>query len=136
MWRETANNSRRAGGRDVAKILWVGQLLVLHSAVLGFQAFGQATTGPMTSGQASMSQLAENNLVEPRPTLTEGTAACSQPQRLTIPRAAMKRAKMKAQLLNELRESIFDDAKGIVNLAREKQIKDLAGKLTKDKDSY
>ena len=48
----------------------------------------------------------------------------------------MKRAKMKAQLLNELRESIFDDAKGIVNLAREKQIKDLAGKLTKDKDSY
>jgi len=32
-----------------------------------------------------------------------------------------------------LRESIYDDAKGIVNIAREKEIKDLVNKLKQDK---
>lgn len=50
-----------------------------------------------------------------------------------IPRSVAKRAKLKAQLMNVLRESIFDDAKGIVNLAREKQIKELINKLTREK---
>lgn len=120
----------------MAKILWVGQLVVLVPALFGAQALGQTTTGQLSMVQTPISQLAENNLAEPRPVSAEGTAACSQPQKLTIPRTAMRRARMKAQLLNALRESIFDDAKGIVNLAREKQIKDLASKLTRDKDPY
>jgi len=32
-----------------------------------------------------------------------------------------------------LRESLYDDAKGIVNIAREKEIKDLANKLKNEK---
>jgi hypothetical protein len=32
-----------------------------------------------------------------------------------------------------LRESLYDDAKGIVNIAREKEIKHLASKLKGDK---
>jgi len=32
-----------------------------------------------------------------------------------------------------LRESLYDDAKGIVNIAREKEIKDLSNKLKNEK---
>ena len=41
----------------------------------------------------------------------------------------MERAKTKARLITLLRESLFDDAKGIVNIAREREIKKLVGKL-------
>jgi hypothetical protein len=39
------------------------------------------------------------------------------------------RAKVKARLVTLLRDSLYDDAKGIVNIAREKEIKKLANKL-------
>jgi hypothetical protein len=55
--------------------------------------------------------------------------ACSAQQTLHIPATAAERAKVKARLINLLRESLFDDAKGIVNIAREKEIKKLVGKL-------
>ena len=55
---------------------------------------------------------------------------CSeQPQKLVISKPLAERAKLKARLYNALRESLFDDAKGIVNIAREKEIKELANKL-------
>ena len=43
-----------------------------------------------------------------------------------------ERARLKARLANLLRESLLDDAKGIVNIAREKEIKKLANKLKKE----
>ena len=45
----------------------------------------------------------------------------------------MERAKLKARLYNVLRESLFDDAKGIVNIAREREIKDLVNRLKTEK---
>lgn len=54
---------------------------------------------------------------------------CTQPQTLQVPRSVIERAKLKVRLLNLLRESLYDDAKGIVNIAREKEIKKLASKL-------
>jgi hypothetical protein len=44
-------------------------------------------------------------------------------------------AKLKAQLATLLRDSLFDDAKGVVNIAREKEIKKLANKLAREKES-
>jgi len=41
------------------------------------------------------------------------------------------RARLKVRLVNLLRLSLFDDAKGIVNIEREKEIKQLASKLKK-----
>ena len=54
---------------------------------------------------------------------------CTQPENIMIPRTVAARAQLKARLLNLLRESLYDDAKGIVNLGREKEIKKLASKL-------
>jgi hypothetical protein len=57
---------------------------------------------------------------------------CSQAppaEKLIVPKAVAKRAQLKARLLNLLRESLYDDSKGIVNLAREKEIASLANKL-------
>jgi hypothetical protein len=51
------------------------------------------------------------------------------PQLLQVPALAAERAKVKARLITLLRESLFDDAKGIVNIAREKEIKKLVSKL-------
>lgn len=48
---------------------------------------------------------------------------------LTIPRALFERAKLKSRLGKLLRESIYDDAQGIVNVPREKEIRKLANEL-------
>jgi len=52
---------------------------------------------------------------------------------LIIPHPFAERAKLKAKMFNLLRESLYDDAKGIVNIAREKEIRELANKLKKDR---
>lgn len=56
-----------------------------------------------------------------------------QTERVTVPRPFAKRAMLKARLLNLLHESLYDDAKGIVNVTREKEIVDLAKKLKDEK---
>jgi hypothetical protein len=53
----------------------------------------------------------------------------SQPQTLVVPRETLGQARLKARMVNLLRESLYDDAKGVVNIAREKEIRKLAGKL-------
>lgn len=58
------------------------------------------------------------------------TLTCAQPPEVFhVPLVIAERAKIKARLINLLRESLFDDAKGIVNVAREKEIRKLADKL-------
>jgi NhaP-type Na+/H+ or K+/H+ antiporter len=54
---------------------------------------------------------------------------CSQSYTIVVPRPLLERAKLKARLAALLRESLFDDAKGIVNMPREKEIRKLANKL-------
>jgi hypothetical protein len=61
------------------------------------------------------------------------TVTCSQPEKLTSPKSIAKRARLKADLPNLLRESIYDDSKGIVNPAREKEIANIADKLKKER---
>ena len=51
------------------------------------------------------------------------------PHTIYVPTPIAERAKLKARLVNLLRDSLFDDAKGVVNIARESEIKKLANKL-------
>jgi hypothetical protein len=59
---------------------------------------------------------------------------CSQPSVIAVPSRFAPRAKLKARLINLLRESLYDDAKGIVNVQREKEIKNIANKLRNDSE--
>ena len=92
--------------------------VLLVSAIAGAQVLGQV------SG-------------EPKPDLTiafvGSTLTCSQPHTLVVPPRVAKHAKLKARLLTLLRDSLYDDAKGIVNIAREKEIKKLANRLRSDR---
>jgi hypothetical protein len=76
-------------------------------------------------------------LREPQPDLAsafvERPLTCSEPQKLVVSQPFAERAKLKSRLSNVLRESLYDDAKGIVNIAREKEIKDLVNKLKKQR---
>jgi len=81
-------------------------------------------------------QAAAQTLRDPQPDFRSpfvGNAlTCAQPQKLVISQRFAKRAKLKARLYNLLRESLYDDAKGVVNMAREKEIRHLASELNKD----
>lgn len=68
----------------------------------------------------------------PATAFAESPLTCSESQKLIIPHPFAERAKLKAKLSNLLRESLYDDAKGIVNIAREKEIRELASKLKKE----
>lgn len=114
------------------KIYCVALSITLVCALLSLPAAGQLATGQVATEQAAVVHAPVDSLAEFSPSFG-GTLSCVQPQRLQIPRSVAKRAKLKAQLMNVLRESIFDDAKGVVNLARERQIKDLINRLTKEK---
>jgi hypothetical protein len=93
----------------------------LAAALFGVQAMGQTSGNqqPLISASFSGSPL-----------------TCSQSpttERLTVPKSVEKRARLKAQLLSLLRESLYDDSKGIVNPAREREIANLANKLKTEK---
>jgi len=63
------------------------------------------------------------------------TLVCSQPrpaEKIIVPSSHATRDTLRARLLNLLRESLYDDAKGIVNIAREREIKKLANKIRKE----
>jgi hypothetical protein len=62
--------------------------------------------------------------------LVRSALTCSQTTTIAGPMALAERARLKAQLVALLRESLYDDANGIVNIAREKEIKKLANKLS------
>jgi hypothetical protein len=51
------------------------------------------------------------------------------PATIRVSPPLVARAKVKARLVALLRDSLYDDAKGIVNIAREKETKKLANKL-------
>jgi hypothetical protein len=92
--------------------------VVLASAFAGGQVVGQVLGG------------SELNSKTP---LVASPFTCFQPFTIVVPRPLAERAKVKARLLTLLRDSLYDDAKGIVNIAREKEIKKLADKLRRDR---
>ncbi len=83
-------------------------------------------------GEASSA--AEPNLTNAVP----GSAlTCSPPRRtFVVPDRLVPKARLKAKLLMLLRDSLYDDTRGVVNIAREKEIKKLADKLRNERDDY
>jgi hypothetical protein len=53
---------------------------------------------------------------------------------IQVPQPLVDRVRLKARLVTLLRDSLFDDARGIVNIAREKEIRKLANKLGREKE--
>ena len=89
--------------------------VVLASALAGAQVLGQVPGVPEPDFKNAF---------------VGSSLACSQQSHtIYVPRPVAERAKVKARLLNLLRDSLYDDAKGIVNIARENEIKKLANKL-------
>ena len=88
--------------------------VVLASALAGAQVLGKESGG------------AEPDFTN---AFVGSALTCSQTHTLYVPQPIAERAKLKARLLNLLRDSLYDDAKGIVNIARENEIKKLANKL-------
>ena len=89
--------------------------VILGSALAGAQVLGQIPGG------------SEPDL---KNAFVGSPLTCSQqPHTIYVARPVAERARLKARLLNLLRDSLYDDAKGIVNIARENEIKKLANKL-------
>jgi hypothetical protein len=108
--------------------LWSGNEEVKNVAESGFTLLACALASVLLSVQ-TMGQVSRC----PQPSIAASFAGsaltCSQSppsEQLIVPQSVKKRAKRKARLLNLLRESLYDDSKGIVNLAREKEIVTLA----------
>jgi len=99
----------------VAKRSFILLPVVLAATLAGAQVLGEVPGGP------------EPDL---KNAFVGSPLACSQQSHtIYVPRPVAERAKLKARLLNLLRDSLYDDAKGIVNIARENEIRKLASKL-------
>jgi hypothetical protein len=101
-------------------------------ARIRFALLTVAFASTLFSVQATAQALRDPNFAL-APALVGGALTCSQNQKLLISKPFAERAKLKARLIDRLRESIYDDAKGIVNITREKEIKNLADKLRSSK---
>jgi hypothetical protein len=101
-------------------------------AGIRFALLTVALASTVFSVQATAQALRDPNFAL-APALVGGPLTCSQTQKFVISKPFAERAKLKARLIDRLRESIYDDAKGIVNTAREKEIKSLANKLRSSK---
>ena len=88
--------------------------------------------GSVLVSAQEMEQISGESLLN-RPAASSGSPlTCSEHLTIRVPSPIAERAKVKARLLILLRESLNDDASGIVNIARENEIKKLAGKLKHD----
>lgn len=98
----------------MAKMSFVLLLVVLAPAILSAQVLDQIPGG------------SEPDLKTP---LVRSALTCSQPRTIVVPMTLVERAKLEARLVALWRESLYDDAKGIVNIERENEIRKLASKL-------
>jgi hypothetical protein len=86
------------------------------------------------SAQA-MAQESTRSDLGPKPAFVGSIVTCIQlPSRIRVPLPLLEQERVKAQLAILLRESLADDANGIVNVAREKEIRKLANKLVRERD--
>ena len=114
----SAVNAKRAKrGRDVPKISSILLLVFFTGALASAQETQEISGRPQPGLQASY---------------VGDHLSCSRPETLRIPDGMARKAKLKARLLNLLRDSLYDDAKGVVNTGREKEIRKLASELKKD----
>ena len=92
----------------------------LAFAFVRAQAMGQASKAPD---------------LDLRSSFVGGNLTCTQSALIIrVPAPLMERAKVKARLAVLLREGLHDEANGIVNVAREKEIRKLANKLRSEGD--
>jgi len=94
--------------------------VVLAAAFASTQVLAQASGGPEP---AIKNALVGSQQACAQQQSTEETHVIHVPQRIA------DRARVKARLLILLRDSLYDDARGVVNIARENEIKKLANKL-------
>ena len=101
-------------------------------AKLGFLVVGLAFVTALASAQG-MGQISGGPLTDFKAPVGGSALTCSSPtpEKVFVPVATVERARVKARLVTLLRLSLFDDAKGIVNIEREKEIRKLANKLKK-----
>ena len=110
-------------------------LAVIALAFLSAQAMGQISKGSdldLKATELKTDDLKTNDLRtgDLQASYTGSALTCTQPPAIIhVPSPLAQRAKLKVRLVTLLRESLYDDAKGIVNIAREKEIKKLANKL-------
>ena len=79
-----------------------------------------------------MEQISGESLLNRPAAVNGGPLTCSERLTIHVPSPIAERARLKARLLILLRESLNDDASGIVNIAPENEIKKLAGKIKHD----
>ena len=111
-----SKGSEHERGRNVqSKYTFMLFAVFLALAFTSEQASGQVSRTPDLDIQASF---------------VGSTLTCSQiPPTIRVPQPLVARARLKARLATLLRDSRYDDTRGIVNIAREKEIKKLANKL-------
>ena len=110
---------RKGGGRNVAK----GSLVLLSVVLASALASAQVPGGVLGGSEPDL-----------KTAYVGSTLTCSPSYTIVVPRPLLERAKLKARLAALLRESLYDDAKGIVNMPREKEIRKLASKLRSKRD--
>jgi hypothetical protein len=111
-----ASSVTKQGGRDVAKTVLVVLAVTLAAALAGTEAIGQVSGGPLPDLKVPFVGSAL-------------TCSSTAQEKIVVPNALAERANLKARVLNLLRLSLLDDTKGIVNIARENEIRKLANKL-------
>lgn len=109
-----SGHERKGGGRNVAK----GSLVLLSVVLASALASAQVPGGVLGGSEPDL-----------KTAYVGSTLTCSPSYTIVVPRPLLERAKLKARLAALLRESLYDDAKGIVNMPREKEIRELASKL-------
>ena len=102
-------------------------------ATFRFASFTLAIASTLFSSVQATAQQLRDQQSDLASTFVGRPVTCSEPQKLVISQPFAERAKLKVRLSNLLRESLYDDAKGIVNIAREKEIRELASKLKKER---
>jgi hypothetical protein len=103
-----------------------GSFVLLFLAFSAAVCCAQVSTGSITGSEPDLKAAYVGSAVAC--SLSEGT--------IVVPRQLLERAKTRARLMSLLRESLYDDAKGIVNIEREREIKKLADKVRNAKAEY
>jgi hypothetical protein len=101
-------------------------MLAIALAFITAQAMGQVSKASDPDIQTSF---AGSALI-----CSQSPQTSPQTQTIRVPQPLAERAKLKARLVLLLRDSLYDDAGGIVNIAREKEIRKLANKLRSQRD--
>jgi hypothetical protein len=103
-----------------------GSFVLLFLAFSAAVCCAQVPTGSITGSEPDLKAACVGSAL-----------ACPLPAgTIIVPRQLLERAKTRARLMSLLRESLYDDAKGIVNIEREREIKKLADKVRNAKTEY